>query len=605
MGKTFRILRGRARGLTVAAKEIESNSAIRSAGLLGVFVMARLLTGSGMPMPASLWTPVAYLWQDVAVVLVFLLIDYVVRREWFGWTLYGLVVTYVALNVPITRVLSSPLTLTMLRAAGGPLADSVRHYLTANGLEAIALTLAAAVFLPMSMVRWKPRRGIAQLSLILSVAVVASGPYANSKVDTAGRYRNAIGALWPAHIRETGNLQQNRDWRVSPFPASSTAGEPLRQYRGDAARRNVVMVLLESTAARYWPIEKSSDDPMPNLTALAAHGISFEHAYAVYPESIKGLLSVLCSRYPAFGVEPDAYAGITCPALPQQLRNAGYRTALFHSGRFMYLGMPSIIENRGFEVLEDAGTIGGNVHSSFGIDDSSTVKRILSWIDSLKSGERFFVTYLPVSGHHPYTSPQPANDDLHRYLNALTSGDRALGELLDGLRSRNLDGNTLYFVFGDHGEAFGQHDGNFGHTLFIYDENVHVPFVIAAPGLIQDQIRISNAASLIDTAPTLLDLLGLPAAAEFQGTSLLDANTRMSLFFTDYSLGWLGLYDACHKFLFETGSARSRLYNVCNDPGETVDLSSREANRISAYRSRLEEWIAAQQVTGGKSPMRE
>src|SRR6266571_1574819 len=113
------------------------------------------------------------------------------------------------------------------------------------------------------------------------------------------------------------------------------------------------------------------------------------------------------------------------------------------------------------------------------------------------------------------------DSDEQRYLNALKYGDRALGELRSGLRDRGLDGNTLYVVFGDHGEAFGQHDGNFGHTFFVYDENVHVPYVIAAPGLIEDKIRIPSAASLIDTAPTILDLLGLDVPEKLQGTSLL------------------------------------------------------------------------------------
>jgi len=183
---------------------------------------------------------------------------------------------------------------------------------------------------------------------------------------------------------------------------------------------------------------------------------------------------------------------------------------------------------------------------------------------------------------------------MNRYLNALHYGDRALGELLSGLRVRDLDRNTLFVLFGDHGEGFGQHEGNFGHTLFIYDENVRVPYIIAAPGLIEDKIRISSAASLIDTAPTILDLLGLRVPEKIQGTSLLDSNPRMSLFFTDYSLGWLGLYDACGKYLFEINSGRSKLYDVCQDPDETNDLSDREHDRTAAYRARLEQWIAAQ-----------
>ncbi len=587
---------------------------------MGVLLLARLLTLPAIPVPFSVWVPIAYLWQDVAVVLVFAVVDYAVGRDWLAWMLYALIVGYVALNVPVARVLSSPLTLPMIRAAGGPLSDSVRYYITPKNLGSIALILAGGTFLPMWFAQWKPRRyGFVPALIVVSLSVTLAGPYAISRVDTAGRYRNAIGALWPAHLEFQGRTPNSEvqefgvrpwnSWRSSPFPASSKEINQLSRYRGAAAGRNVVLILLESTAARYWPSRPSwpsrpngdsAIDPMPNLTALASRGISFEHAYAVYPESIKGLFSVLCSRYPAFDVAPERYSAVTCPALPRQLQAAGYRTAMFHSGRFMYLGMPAIIEKRGFEVLEDAGSIGGNVHSSFGVDDSSTVHRLLSWIDSLKRGERFFITYLPVAGHHPYATleqgpfPNSTRDgELNRYLNALHYGDVALGELLSGLRTRNLDRNTLFVLFGDHGEAFGQHGGNFGHTFFIYDENVHVPYVIAAPGLIEDRIRIPNAASLIDTAPTILDLLGFHIPDEFQGTSLLDPAPRMSLFFTDYSLGWLGLYDACAEYLFETNSGRSKLYDVCRDPDETNDLSDREPDRISAYRSRLEQWIAA------------
>jgi lipoteichoic acid synthase len=259
-------------------------------------------------------------------------------------------------------------------------------------------------------------------------------------------------------------------------------------------------------------------------------------------------------------------------------------------------------------LLEDAGAIGGEVHSSFGVDDRSTVQRVLAWIDSLNRDERFFVAYLPVAGHHPYQAPEPGpflsaggNADLTSYLNALHYGDRVLGELLEGLRARHLDKNTLFLFFGDHGEAFGQHEGNFGHTLFIYEENVHVPYVIAAPGLIETEIRASAPASLIDTAPTVLDLLGLPIPLEFQGSSMLDPQPRMSLFFTDYSLGWLGLVDACRKYLFEINSGRSKLYDMCNDPEEVHDLSDRESHRVPAYRSRLQAWITAG-TAKGKEP---
>ena len=154
-----------------------------------------------------------------------------------------------------------------------------------------------------------------------------------------------------------------------------------------------------------------------------------------------------------------------------------------------------MIDHRGFDVLEDAGAIGGRVDSSFGVDETSTVQRMLGWIDSLRKDERFFITYMPIAGHHPYASsgagPFTGDDDFARYMNALHEGDAALGELLSGLRARQIDDDTLVVVFGDHGEAFGEHPGNFAHTLFIHEENVRVPYVIAAPGAIPEPAACS------------------------------------------------------------------------------------------------------------------
>src|SRR4029079_13668512 len=105
--------------------------------------------------------------------------------------------------------------------------------------------------------------------------------------------------------------------------------------------------------ARQLALYGGSPARAPTLTALARQSIVVERAYSVYPESIKGLFATLCSRYPAFDTSPDIYADVRCSSLPGALKGARYRTALFHSGRFMYLGMMSVIDRRGFEVLED------------------------------------------------------------------------------------------------------------------------------------------------------------------------------------------------------------------------------------------------------------
>jgi hypothetical protein len=584
-----------------AVEAAESRHALRAFCLLAVLLTARLITlaagPAGRDLPLTIWTLVAYLWQDVLIALLFFAIDYTLGRRLrppIAWAAYAVAVAYVAINVPVTLVLSTPLTWTILRAARGPLADSIVHAATVRNLAALALPVAVGVALPLFLARRPISAG--RWLLIAALAVVASGPFAVGRVDTGGWHRNAFGALAATSFPRLEPRAGSGDWRASPF--GTRTEEDLRRLRGSMRGRNVVVVILESTGARHLGVYGGAPDPAPNLTQLARRSMLFERAYAVYPESIKGLFATLCSRYPAFDTPPELYADVPCVSLPAMLASAGYRTALFHSGRFVYLGMRSVIDRRGFDVLEDAGAIGGRVDSSFGVDEASTVERTLGWIDSLEPDERFFVTYLPIAGHHPYASstvgPFPGADDFARYMNAVHEGDAALGQLLQGLRARQLDDNTLVVVFGDHGEAFGEHPGNFAHTLFIHEENVRVPYLIAAPGAFTEAVRVKRVASVIDTAPTILDLLGLPAAPAHQGTSLLDPQSRMALYYTDYSLGWLGLTDGCWKYLYEIDSRRSRLFDVCDDPGETSDRAKSFPERVDAYRERVRGWAAAQ-----------
>jgi arylsulfatase A-like enzyme len=572
--------------------------------LFGVLLFARILILLGRDVPLSLWSPIAYLWQDLLIVLLFALVErFTARRPWVAWAVYGAAALYVALNLPLVRFMSSPLTWPMLRATRGTLADSIRHHLTGENLILIGLVLCMAGGLPLLLQRARLQRRVRAALIFSSAVLVALGPLAATRVDTAGLHRNVFLALLETSMSRVAPQAMDADWRTSPYQhAQSTAQmrdeENLSRLRGAAKGRNVVLILLESTGAQYLRPYGAADDPMPNLTRLAEQAVLFENACAVYPESIKGLFSVLCSRYPAVDTAPEICARAGTPAVAERLAVAGYRTALFHSGRFVYLGMDELVQQGGFQTLADAGDIGGNHESSFGVDDGATVQQMLKWIDSIQGSESFFITYLPVTGHHPYdtptTGPFPGNDEIGRYRNALRYSDAVLDRFLGGLKARGLFEKTLFLILGDHGEAFGQHQGNFGHTLFIYEENIRVPYLIVAPGLIDQPFRVRRAASLVDTAPTILDLLGLPVPQDYQGSSLLDAKSRMALFYTDYSLGLLGLRDGRWKFVYELESRRAKLFDLAIDPAEQTNLAGREPERVAGYREHLKNWAAAQ-----------
>lgn len=570
---------------------------MKAGSLLIVFAIGKAAVLWDRAVPAS-WTLLAYVWQDVVVALAFFAAEAAARRtrasRRLPAILYSLLAAYAALNIPVMIVLSTPLTWPMLRATSGTIADSILLYVTTRTVLTVLLAIVAAIVLPRVIARLATRARRACLAA--AVVVVIAGPLARMRVDTLGLDRNVVVTLITSALPRVHTRAAAGDWTMPPF--ERTDGDDLTHLRGVARGRNIVLVSLESTGAQYLRLYGGKDDLTPRLDSLASHGVVFDNAYAVYPESIKGLFSILCSTFPAFDTAADDYENMSCRSAPAVLRDAGYRTALFHSGRFAYLGMQAVIRNRGYAVLEDAGDIGGNHESSFGVDEPSTVARMLRWIDTLPPDEPFFLTYLPIAGHHPYETPVAGpfrdEDEIGRYRNALRYADDSVGAFIDGLMARGRDRNTVWIVIGDHGEAFGQHHGNFGHTFFLYEENVRVPFLIAAPGLSRQRSR--TVVSLVDTAPTILDLAGLRIPSEYQGLSALDGRGRMALFYTDYSLGLLGLRDGRWKFVHELDSGRSKVFDLTSDPGERADLSAREQARVAAYTQTLRAWSAAQKA---------
>ena len=570
-----------------------------AASLAVVYLAARALALFDRGLPASAWMPLAFLWQDLLVAGVLGALELWRGRSAILWVAYGALSLLAAIDVPVMRVLSTPITWPMLRAARGTLADSMLHHASAAALLQVGLVLALAAVLPILFRRITARR--LSIALAAAVPLILLGVMGSSRIETEGLHRNSAVALIGGALPRISARDGVRPWRESPLPdRTAAAGEDLSRLRGAAAGRDVLVMVLESAGAGYLAPYGAAEDPMPHVTAVSRRGILFERAYSAYPESIKGLFSTLCSLWPAMDVTVETHARVASPTIASCLREQGYRTALFHSGRFMYLGMDGIIKDRGFEVLEDAGDIGGERDSSFGIDEASAVRRILRYIDGLKPGERFFIAYLPVAGHHPYQTASPGpfseKEEIGRYRNALHEADAALGDLLAGLESRGRADGTLLAVFGDHGEAFHQHPGNYGHTFNLFEENVHVPLLFALPAGSGSAagIRIPRAASLVDVAPTVLDLLGAKVPAEFQGRSLLGPEARMALFFTDYSLGRLGLVDGRWKHILEVESGRSKLFDLAADPGEATDLSGRFPERVEAYREHLLAWSAAQ-----------
>src|SRR5262249_35764260 len=91
--------------------------------------------------------------------------------------------------------------------------------------------------------------------------------------------------------------------------------------------------------------------------------------------------------------------------------------------------------------------------------------------------------------------------------------------LLDAIDGLGLGVRTLVVVMGDHGEEFLEH-GQRKHGFDLYDETTHVPLMMRLPGITPPGLRVAPPVSLVDVAPTILDLVGAAPLVGIDGVSL-------------------------------------------------------------------------------------
>jgi len=231
-----------------------------------------------------------------------------------------------------------------------------------------------------------------------------------------------------------------------------------------------------------------------------------------------------------------------------------------------------------------------------------TVDRALAWLDAnAASGAALAVWVHLFDAHAPYEPPEPfASTIAEPYDGEIAEVDAQLGRLLAALEAKGLAEETLVAVAGDHGEALGDH-GERSHGLLLYEPTLRVPLVLRGRGLPAGAV-VRSPVSLVDLAPTLLDLLALqplPLAADGRSGRSLAADLRRGsepeaadLYAeTEYPrlLGWAALAAlrrGGHKLI---ASPAPELFDLDADPGEMENLATRERRTLAPLRARLEE----------------
>jgi arylsulfatase A-like enzyme len=389
----------------------------------------------------------------------------------------------------------------------------------------------------------------------------------------------------PFHFDEIDESDFRRPGERSerPDPASGVAERP----------RNVLLIILESTAAEYLSVYGAPYPTTPHLERLAAaNGIVYENMYAQAPASWKSLVGLMASTYcrpdwrSIVGDCPD----FEVPLLPEVLARHGWRNCFLHAGYWDWRGGEEFLKHRGVQTLVDARHLPSPPLNSWGTSDRAMFRAALDWIDA-NQGHPFFVCACTIETHHPYwPGDNPidfgvGDEEFNRYLNALRTTDENIHWMVEELARRGLRDSTLVAVTADHGESFGQHDERV-HGYGVYEPSVHVPLVLIHPGLAGLARRDRAVRQQIDVPPTLLGLLGVPLPAEWQGRDLLApaGPPRKAYFYSVADQVVLGLRDGSFKYHFHVDTGLEELFDLSSDPGERMNLAARRPELLRQYK---------------------
>jgi arylsulfatase A-like enzyme len=356
--------------------------------------------------------------------------------------------------------------------------------------------------------------------------------------------------------------------------------------RRAAAPPSVVLVTIDTLRADRLGAYGRAPSITPELDALAARGVVFEHAWTTAPITVAAHATLLTGLIPPkHGLRVNRPPAPLPPladrrflTLAEAMKEQGYATAAFVSASVLRASDTGLAA--GFDVYDDElpPMAPGSLHDAERRGrGEETVDRALAWAKDA-SGPVLLWVHL-FDPHAPYDAPAPWGAgpehvaDAQGYDGEVAYADHCVGRLLKGFAASG-HGEPVVVVVADHGEGLGEH-GEASHGYLLHEATLHVPLIFAAPGLAP--AHRAEPVSSVDVFPTLLSLAGLPVPPQVNGVPLFEKGRSVAASRPLYAES-LYAWHACRwaqSFALRRGDEklvasgpRTMAFDLAKDPGE-------------------------------------
>ena len=413
---------------------------------------------------------------------------------------------------------------------------------------------------------------------------------------------------------------------IGVFAAAPLHAAPSEQpsEQPSQAPPNIVLIISDDHGFPDYGFMGHPDIKTPHLDRLAAESHVYTRGYVSTPLCCPSLTTMQTGLYayqhgytgndPAEGGDRqpwlDRYK--TTPQLPLMLQEKGYLS--LHTGKFWQKD-PAIA---GF--THTMGATGRHGSSeSLGIGRNG-MQPVYDFIDEAQDKQKpFLVWYAPFLPHTPHNPPERLLSKYQhlghsaKYYAMVEWLDETCGELLGYLKSKGLEENTVVMFVSDNGWPGKD-------KVYPSELGMRTPITIKWPGKVEPKMDVSNMASNIDLAPTILSIAGLETHPMMPGIDLLDFDVvekRKYVFGDNYHhdmvqadrpeaslrarvlvskqwklIVWQEKQPDLRKIPWQTKPPADQveLFNLQLDPFEQTNLAAARPDLVKALRAELDAW---------------
>jgi arylsulfatase A-like enzyme len=404
--------------------------------------------------------------------------------------------------------------------------------------------------------------------------------------------------------------------------AATSPTTPTTRRASRESRPNIVLFVADDLGYADLGCYGGRDVPTPNIDSLATNGVRFTDGYVTAPVCSPTRAGLLTGRYqqrfghefnPGSTAEENFGLPLDEVTLAQVLKQHGYATGMV--GKW-HLGLRPEYQpiDRGFD--EYFGFLGG-AHAYINLERPGAApilrgrapvsereyltdtfgREAADFVE--RHREHPFFLYNPYNAIHTPMQATPKylqrfpniRDERRRTMAAMLSAlDDAIGRVMDKLRERDLERNTLVIFISDNGGPTpgnsSRNDPLSGFKGQLWEGGIRVPFIVQWKGHVPAGRVEHTPVNCLDIFATALAAADIPLPSNLEGHDLTRVEPR-PLF---WRFGEPCAVRAGNYKLLMLPQQEPKLFDLSRDPGEQNDLAKQQPERVKQLRAMYDEW---------------